>query len=69
MKAQLIPKHVSITATPQEHQALVRMAITYCREYHTDEVDEHVRDALIKASDDHLEDQEGEPDGGVPAQV
>lgn len=46
MKAQEVPRHFSITATPAEMERLVLMARTFCREYESDDLDEAIRETL-----------------------
>lgn len=67
MKVTLIPKHYSMTATPDEMARLEAIVDMYCRTYETDELDHEILQHLRKARG--TEPPEEEPDGGVPATV
>lgn len=67
LKATLVPKYYSITATPDEMARLEVIVDMYCRTYETDELDESILATIRGARG--TEAPEGEPDGGVPAAV
>lgn len=66
-KITLVPKHYSGTFTPEEMARLEMVYDMYARTYETDALDDQLLAALRKARG--TEQPEGEPDGGVPAEV